>query len=212
MANFGDMKSWVAKRLQDPSGTAVSYADIGDMINQAIRYWKDTRFEFNEITDSTTLTQGSPNIPIPSDWLVPSIDSCFVIEYSGIRYPLKKVSEQMYNNMYLSNGIGQPFCFAKLASGGYQCYPKPDRDYDLLRFYLRNYDDLVNDSDTNDFTIKADSLIKYTAAAYGSRDFRQDNNMYNAFWAQAKMEKENLLETTRKANATGSLTISSMLM
>lgn len=212
MATFGEMKTWVSKRLQDPDNTAVSSSDVGDMINQALKYWKNVRFFFNEQTDTTTLTQGDASIPLPANWLVPSIDDAFVIEYSGIRYPLKKVSESMYNAMYLSNGIGQPFWYAKLANAGYQCYPIPDRDYTLRRFLVTDYDSFVNDSDTNDFSEEAEFLLKYSAAAYGSRDFRQDLKMYDAFWAQAQDEEDNLLVTTRKDNATGTLTTYSTLM
>ncbi len=211
MATFGEMKAWVSKRLQDPNNTAVSSSDVGDMINQALKYWKNVRFYFNEQTDTTTLLQGDPSIPLPTNWLVPSIDDAFVIEYSGSRYPLKKVSESQYNAMYLSNGIGQPWGYAKLANSGYQCYPIPDRDYTLRRFLVSDYDDFVSDSDTNDFSVEAEFLLKYSAAAYGSRDFRQDMDMYKAFWDQANLEEENLLVTTRKDNATGSLTITSML-
>lgn len=211
MATFGDMITWVSKRLQDANNTAVSSSDVGEMINQALNYWKNVRFNFNEITDTTTLLQGNATVPLPVNWLVPSIDNAFVIEYSGIRYPLKKVSEQQYNAMYLSNGIGQPFWFAKLANSGYQVYPIPDRDYTLRRFLVTDYDDFVNPGDTNDFSVEAEFLLKYSAAAYGSRDFRQDMDMFNAFWAQATLEEENLLETTRKDNATGSLSLSSML-
>jgi len=45
----------------------------------------------------------------------------------------------------------------------------------------------------------------------GSRDFRQDLNMYKVFWYQALAEEQNLIVTTKKDNATGSLTVYSML-
>jgi len=213
MATFAQMKTWVSKRLQDPNNTAVSSTDVGDMINAALSYWKNERFYFNEIqTDPPlSLTQSNPVITLPTDWLCPSIDDTFVIQYSGIRYPLKKISETMYNAFYLSNGVGQPWYFAKLATGGYQVYPIPDRDYDLIAYYIKDYVDFSGDSDTNDFSEKATNLLQYTAAAYGSRDFRQDMAMYQAFWNQALIEENNLLATTRKANATGSVTIFSML-
>ncbi len=211
MTTFAQMKAFVSKRLQDPNNTAVSSADVGDLINQAQSYWKNVRFWFNEITDTTTLAQSNPAVPLPADWLVPSIDDCFVIEYSGIRYPLKKVSESQYNAMYLSNGIGQPWWYSKQASDNYQVYPIPDRDYTLRRFYLRDYADFSADGDENDFSDNAAFLLQYTAAAYGSRDFRQDMVMYKAFMERALDEEQNLLVTTRKDNATGSLTITSML-
>ncbi len=211
MATYLQMKTWVSKRLQDPNNTAVSISDVGDLLNEALNYWKNERFYFNEITDTTTLPQGVTTIPLPTDWLCPSINDSFVIEYSGIRYPLKKISEAMYNAFYLSNGVGQPLYFARQASDEYQVYPIPDRDYTLRRFYIKNYTDFSADGDSNDFSTKAANLLQYTAAAYGSKDFRQDMVMYQSFWAQALIEEENLLATTRKDNATGSMTIYSML-
>lgn len=211
MATFGQMKTWVSKRLQDPNNTAVSSDDVGDLINQALSYWKNVRFWFNEVTDTTTLTAQDNSVPLPADWLVPSIDEALVIEYSGIRYTLKKVSEAFYNQIYLSNGIGQPFYYSKQANSGYKVYPIPNKDYTLRRFYLKDYDDFVNDSDTNDFSEEAQYLLQYTAAAYGSRDFRQDLDMYKSFMDRALDEEQNLLVTTRKDNATGSLTIFSVL-
>ncbi len=203
MANFGQMKTFVSKRLQDSNNTAVSLSDVGDLINQALDYWKNTRFYFNEITDTATLTRQNTAIPLPSDWLCPSIDNCFVIEYSGIRYPLVKLSEMEYNAGYLANGIGQPMWFSRQADTEYKCYPIPDRDYTVRRFYLRDYEPFVNDSDTNAFSEKAAGLLEYTAAAWGSRDFRQDMAMHDAFWAQVDREKKDALQTTKKDNAKG---------
>jgi hypothetical protein len=211
MATFGQMKQWVSKRLQDPDNTAVSSDDVGDLINMALEYWKNNRFWFNEFTDTSTLTQGDPSIPLPATWLVPSINDSFVIEYSGIRYPLRKISSTMYNAFYLSNGVGQPWYFAKIANDNYQVYPIPDRNYTIRRFWLADYDDFSADADTNEFSDNASRLLQYTAAAYGSRDFRQDLTMYQTFWDEAQREYQNLLDTTRKDNATGSITIYSMM-
>lgn len=211
MATFSEMKTWVSKRLQDPSNTAVSSEDVGDLLNQALNYWKNVRFNFNERTVVGTLLQGNPTLPLPADWYLPATDEAVVIQYSGIRYVLKKLVEPLYNGIYLSNGVGQPWWYSKQADEGYQVYPIPDRDYDVRFFYLRTYDDFSGDSDTNDFSVYARNLLQYTAAAYGSRDFRQDVTMYQAFWAQALDEENNLLVSTRKENATGSLVTYSAL-
>ena len=211
MATLAQMTSFVSKRLQDPNGTAVSSADVVDMINQAQSFWKNERFSFNEVTTTVTLTQGNPVVPLPSDYYLPSNDQSFVLEYSGIRYVLKKLSEATYNGNYLSNGIGQPFWYAKMANSGYQVYSIPDQDYTLRLFYLKKYDDLVNPGDTNDFSVFAPNLLQYTAVAYGSRDFRQDADMYTAFMQQAKTEEQNLLDIATTENATGSLTLNSLL-
>lgn len=212
MATFAQMQTWVSKRLQDPNNTAVSAADVGDLINQAKAFWKNTRFWFNEVTDTTILTESDSSIPLPDDWLCPSVDDCFVVEYSGIRYPLKKLEEINYNAVYLSNGIGQPWWFSRQADTEYKVYPIPDRDYTLRRFYLRDYPDYSDTITTDAFSEKAANLLQYTAAAYGSLDFRQDTAMHDAFMNQANRELKSLLSTTRKDNATGSLTVYSTLM
>lgn len=207
------MKTWVSKRLQDPNNTSVSSADVGELINSALDLWKNTRFYFNERTDTATLTESDATIPLPDDWFCPALDDgAFVIEYSGIRYPLKKLAEPVYNAAYLSNGIGQPMWYSRQANEEYQCYPIPDQAYTIRRFYLKDYDAFSSDSDTNDFSEKATNLLQYTAAAYGSRDFLQDEKMYSMFWQQAQTELKDLLSTTKKDNATGSLTASSVLL
>lgn len=217
MATFGQMKQWVSKRLQDPNNTAVSSDDVGGLINEALNQYMNERFWFNEKTDNPNgipvfMTQGNATIPLPDNFLCPSLDDgAFVVQYSGIRYPLQKWSEPFYNLAYLSNGIGQPFWYSRQADLEYQVFPIPDRDYQILRFWLADYDDFVNDGDTNDFSDNAYNLLQYYAAAIGSRDFRQDIDMYNAFMAQADTEEKNLLWTTRKDNATGSVTLYSTL-
>ena len=211
MATFAEMKTWVSKRLQDPNNTAVSSADVGDLINQALSYWKNVRFWFNEAVYFDTLAESNQDVTLPDDFLVPATDDCLVIDYSGIRYILKKLVEPLYNGVYLSNGVGQPWWYSKQADQGYQVYPIPDKDYDYRLFYLRDYADFSNDGDTNDFSQQAQYLLQYTAAAYGSRDFRQDMNMYSAFMNRALEEETSLLTTTRKDNATGSLVTYSAL-
>lgn len=211
MATFAELKTKVSKLLQDPSNTAVSSADVGDLVNQAIDYWQNVRFWFNESVYFDTLVESNQNVTLPDDFLVPATDDCLVIDYSGIRYVLKKLVEPLYNGVFLSNGIGQPWWYSKQADLGYQVYPIPDKNYDYQLFYLRDYAPLVNAADTNDFTVNASNLLQYTAAAYGSRDYRQDLIMFKAFSDQMDIEEQNLLVTTRKDNATGSLVTYSAL-
>ena len=213
MATLSDIQTWVSKRLLDPNNTSVSSEDVVEMINQAIAFWKKRRFWFNEMTTTVTLTQSNNFIPLPADYYIPSLDDgAFVIEYSGIRYPLAKLSELTYNNYYLSNGIGQPDFYSKQASDGYVVYPIPDQNYTLRCFYLREYDDLSADDDSNDWTTVAQDLIKYQALSYGMNDFRQDVTMADRYEARANQEYQNLLLRTRKENSTGSLTLNSSLM
>ena len=48
MAAFGEMQSAVSKRLLDSANLAASALDVASALNDAVRYWKNTRLWFNE--------------------------------------------------------------------------------------------------------------------------------------------------------------------
>lgn len=105
MATFGSIQSMVSKRLLDPNYQAVAQSDVAQAINDAISYWKFRRFWFNEFMDTVTLTPQDGVITNMPDFLVNvTDDDGFNIEYSNVRYPLRKITQQQYDNMYLSNG------------------------------------------------------------------------------------------------------------
>ena len=209
---FGDMKTYVAKRLIDPTGTAVDTSDIGGAINDAIDYWKFRRFWFNEVADTDVLTAQSADFPYPSDFLVPvSEDDGFYVEYGNIRYPLVKISESLYDSLYLANGYGIPRWYARIGDGEYKCYPLPNIAYTVGRHYLKDYSVLVNDSDTNDFTDNAARLINLWACGNLVSELRQDTASGDYYRTAAQNEYRNLRLLTDKMNGTGKLTLFSHL-
>lgn len=211
MSTFAEMKTAVSERLLDPNNTSVSSANVGRAINDAIRYWKFRRFWFNQEFVSDNLTTGDTTIPLPADFLVEvPMNDGFVIEYSGMRYPLIKKNTRDYDNVYLTNGNGLPQIYTN-RSGVYQVYYIPDQDYDIRIFYLKEYADLVLDADTNDFTEKATRLIELWALANLHAEFRQDEKMEQYYRAASNDEFKNLGVFTAKAQSPGYLTIHSYL-
>ncbi len=211
MATFQELQQRVSARLLDPSNIAVALSVVQQSINDAVDYWKFKRFWFNTERDTATMTIQDGTIPLPDDFLVPfTDDSGFEIEYSNMRYPLKKISQTMYDGMWLGNGYGLPQYYANMA-GEYEVYPLPDRAYTVRRNYLKDYDALSANADTNDFTTNAPRLIEYWALANLHRDIRQDEKMSDAFFNSAQDEYKNLQTMTTKSNATGGLTIHSSL-
>jgi hypothetical protein len=185
---------------------------VAGAINDAISYWKFRRFWFNEVSDQATLTAQSGSFPYPNDFLVPAVDDDgFNIAYSNMRYPLKKISMQIYDGMFLNNGYGIPRYYARIGSDNFQCYPLPDQDYLVNRHYIKDYADLVNLTDTNDFTLYADRLILLWACANLSAELRQDDKMESYFRSAAQDEYKNLQVMTDKSNSPGKLTIHSIL-
>ncbi len=211
MPTFSAMKEYVSKRLLDPNKTAVSAEDVGEAINDAIAYWKFRRFWFNEVNDTATLTAQDPTFPVPSDFLVPSLDdNGFNIQYSNITYPLIKITQSQFDGVFLDNGFGRPKWYARVGQE-YQCYPIPDIAYTVGRHYLKDYAALVNDTDTNDFTDNASRLINLWTLANLSGELRQDDKMETYYRSAANNEYNNLLVMTRKSNASGKLSVNSLL-
>lgn len=211
MATFLQLQQRVSKRLLDPSNAAVALSDVKEAINEAIEYWKFRRFWFNTVRDTGTMTAQSGVIPVPDDFLVPFMeDGGFEIEYSNMRYPLRKLNQASYDGLWLGNGYGLPLYYANLA-GVYNAYPLPDRAYTVRRNYLKDYVALSADGDTNDFTTHGAKLIEYWALTDLHRDFRQDPKMSDAYYESAQDEYKNLQVMTTKSNATGGLVLHSHL-
>ena len=212
MATFLDIQTAVSKRLLDPLYESVSQADVASAINDSIAYWKYKRFWFNEAYGQVTATQSTGPIPLPADFLVPATDyDGFNIEYSAMRYPLQKLTQGQYDGIYLTNGTGLPRMYARVGQD-YVLYPLPDRDYDINCHYLRDYDPLVDDGDTNDFTDYADRLLTLWTTADLVFEIRRDFDAENLFRQRAQVEYQELQTMTRKSNASGSLTLSSTLL
>lgn len=210
MSTFSQMKVYVSARLLDPDNTAVSVASVGDAINDAIKYWKFRRFWFNEVSDTATMTAGSSAFPYPSDFLVPATqDDGFNIQYSSVRYPLQKITQGNFDSIFLDNGNGLPVYYAKIGNTGYQAYPIPDQNYVVGRHYIKDYVQMVGDTDENDFTTYADRLINLWALANLSAELRQDDKMEAYYRSAATDEYNNLQVMTRKTNASGRLELDS---
>lgn len=212
MSTFGEMVTYVSKRLIDPSNTAVSAEDIEQSINESIDYWKKRRFWFNEVNDTDVLTQHDPDIPVTDTFLVPAFeDDGFCIEYGGTRYPLVKVTQQAYDARYLSNGYGLPEIYTRSGDGTYQCYPIPDQAYVFRKHYLKDYEALDGDDDTNDFTNHASRLINLWTTANLITELRQDVEAGNYYREATQNEYRQIRVLNDKMNGTGKLTIYSQL-
>lgn len=210
MPNFAQLKAIVSRKLIDPSNTAIAAADVGAAINDAIHFWRNRRFWFNEGSASIPLNAGNPLIPnLPADFWYEVPKNGFVIAFNGLSYTLRKVTPLEYDATNVG-GLGLPDCYV-YRNGGYSIYPIPNLNYTLNCYYLKNYADLANDSDSNDFTNLADQLLIYEALSRLAGEDRQDEAMGNNYAIKADREYKNLVSRTSKQTETGTLAVQTIL-
>lgn len=221
MPTFAQLKSKISRKLIDPNNTAISAANVGDAINDAIRYWRYTRFWFNEktavltmnVNDTYVLKDYDPSMPntpyLPTDFLYLVPKNGFVINYNNLSYTIHPRPPQIFDAQNV-RGIGLPYIYTR-RSNNYEFYFFPNIAYQLYVYYIKNYDDLVDDSDNNDFTNEADQLIIYEALSRLSGEDRQDLEMNNTYAAKADREADNLLKRTSLMTGSGELTVDTIL-
>lgn len=202
MANLGTLKTRVATRLKDPTYSAVSEAEVTNVINDAIAFWAKRKFWFNDVSQNVTLVADDPVLPALTTDLEYIYDTAgIVINYASTRYQVNKVSSDEYDGMN-TEGQGIPFAYT-YRNGQYVLYYYPDAAYTAVVRGAKKYAALVNDSKTNDFIDEAESLIMYEALARAYAEFRQDDKMEAYYSARANNEYSNLKRKTRLLAGSG---------
>ena len=209
MATLTELQTKVSTRLLDTSNTVVSLSQITDALNSAIKTWKYKRFWFNTKIGNITLTADSATLTPPADFLIELPKSGFTINYGNTKWPIKKISPNMYDELdNQSNGL--PRLYTKVG-GVYSVYYIPDQAYTVICRYLEDYDDLASSGDSNDFTTNAEDLIMYDALAKLHGELRQDEKMESYYAARAVNEYKILRDFTSKNTASGELSVNSIL-
>lgn len=207
MTTLGTLVTRVSARLKDPSFTAVTRAEVVAVINDAITFYADDRFAFNEFEETVPLTAGNPLLT-----LVTNIDperiyntNGIVINYASNRWPLNKISSEEYDALNVQ-GRGIPFAWT-WRNGKYEVYYYPDAAYSAVVRGLKSYPPLALDADTNDFTDSADNLIMYESLSRLYAEFRQDDKMEAYYTGKAASEYRNLQKKKRNLVGTGRIQV-----
>lgn len=220
---FGSLQAKVSKKLIDANQTAVAGSDVADALNDALHYWKQKRFWFNEgqaiITmdpnDPYVLGYGNtntlyPNAPVlPQNFLYEFEKDGFVINYSKLSYRFRKVNPAEYDDANIE-GIGVPYLYC-YRNGNYEFYFYPNIPYSMTVNYVQDVPDMANLTDTNIFTVNADRLLIYEALSHLYGENRQDADSANMYAARAEREARLLKTRSSNNNASGHLSIESIL-
>jgi len=206
MATLATIRTRVLAKLVDAGGSIAepTAAQVTAEINSVIDFYEPNEFWFNEATATGTLTTGDPLVPIPTDFNQFIEPNALVIQQSQVRFPVKKITPLQFDSLY-GGGTGLPRYFT-YRNQEISLYFTPDQDYTYYLYYNRSYADLVDDTDSNDFTNFAERLIEYRTLAECYLNYRSDAEMANAYDAKAKEELTRLVRQSSARLATGELT------
>lgn len=205
------IRNRIGARLQDPSFRSISSSAIDDVINQSLKYYKFRRFWFNDSSAEITLVQGDSVVPnIPVDLLQELPQGGMTIFYGNIYYQLDKRSSEIFDSENVS-GVGLPYIYT-YRDQKYEVYFLPNIAYTLIIRYLKDYDDLSADGDTNDFLKFSDMMIYYNALSRIFGEYKQDPKMEAYYTARASDEEQNVSRRTTALSGTGTLSLNSNLL
>lgn len=210
MATLKQIRDSIAAKSKDKNFTAVSSALVDQEINRAVGYYKTHRFWFNESVSVTNLVTSQKEIPnIPSDILTLLQEDGLTIKDGQIKVNLRKITPEQYDEMD-EEQTGRPEYFT-YRNSEYLILPYPSETYQATIRYLKDYDDLVNDSDTNDFTTNARYLIEMRALSTIYTEFKEDPELATFYEGREKQEYDTLELRTNNLLASGSLEVCTII-
>lgn len=203
MSNLGEIKAAILRRLQDANGVSLSPLDVTLAINEAINHYKDQVFKFNYVQDTDVIAAGTNIIPIPSNYLSPvSKNGAFVVEDNLSTYPLGYITPLDYNELYSQSTLGRPLYFS-FVNDGYICWPTSDLAYVVKRYYIVDVPVLVNDADSNLFTVNAATMVRNYALGALSMELTQDEKMATYYFEKAQSDFDKFVKQNNDSISTG---------
>lgn len=210
MATLQQIRERVSRKLQDPDNTSRSVGVVDSEINRSIRYYENYRFWFNEELVTITLIAGQKEVPnIPSDLISElNVNGLLLID-AQVKIDLIKLSPDDFFDRD-QDQTGRPYYYT-YRDNEYLLLPIPQRDYDLVFRYLQDYDDLVDDTDTNDFTDNAEDLLMLHTLKNMYAEDKQDPELASYYQGLETSELKSLMERTDNRNNSGFLQSHSIL-
>lgn len=214
---LGPLVTRIFARLKDPTFTSISRAEGIAVINDAITFYSDFHFFFNEFKEDVTLVIDNPVLPALVTNINPTLifnTGGIVINYGSMRWDTLKISSEEYDARNVQ-GQGIPYAWT-FRAGQYELYYYPDAAYTAVVRGLKSYTAFPtaqsdpNDALTNDFLVNAANLIMYEALSRLVAEFRQDDKMEAYYSGRAKNEFDDLKKQTRRLIGTNRIQVEQM--
>lgn len=210
MATLAQIRDTVNRKLQDPNSSARSALVVDDEINRAIRYYQSNLFGFNERLVTLNLVSGAQRITgLPSDIILELQTGGLILIDDQVKISLSKLHPDNFAERD-DDQTGRPYYYT-YRDQSYDVLPIPDDDYTLQFRYLKKYEPLVNDTDTNDFTEQAQDLIILHVLARVYAEDKQDAQLGAYYEGLRSDELRTLRDRTDPRVGTGYLQSRSIL-
>ena len=202
MATLSEMRDRIADDLSNDSLSA----QIDVAINRAIDFYSNLDFWFNNDVGSfnTVLGQSiySTSDGVPSDIILIKI---LQLVNSSQLFSLRKQTDIALINMLQatsSNSTPTDFC---VYNENIYLFPTPNDAYQINVYYKKSYSPLVEDTDTNDFSENAYTLIEARASFWINHRILKDYNSAEAYKIEELQQLEMLKRRTNETSSTGNI-------
>jgi len=186
MATLGQLKSRIVSETNRDDLLDDLASALNSCIAQAIDFYANSRFTFNELRTTSIAAQGSEYLTIPTNFRF--VDELFVI-VGGVRYPLRKLQMTQVEDLYSVPLTGQPTNWAEYNFQA-RLWPTPNIAYTMIWIGVADVTpalDYTDDASTNDWTTRGADLIDARTRFLLYRDyFRDDGGMQIAKAAETE--------------------------
>lgn len=182
---YGTLKSEIAADIdRDDLET-----QIGNAIIAAIRTVETTKLRFNNEVTTTTMTEGSAYLALPSAFF--AMDS---IKYDAGSYQtiLEWRTLAEIEQMDTQDGYTNPPLYYTISDNQIRLYPVPDDDYSTTIQFWETFTDPSADGDENEWINNARNYIKWKARSILAASALFDYEQANYFDAMAQRELQRL--------------------
>lgn len=210
MATLAQIRSRISRKLQDPNNTANSESVVDEEINRAVRYYQSDNFGFNERLININTVQGQQRLTgIPTDLVKELEVGGLILRDDQVRINLIKLHPNDFAERD-DDQTGRSYYYT-YRDQSYDLLPTPNNVYEIKFRYLQEYADLVNDSDTNDFTEKAEDLLMLHVIAKMYAEDKQDAQLASYYEGLRREELNKLRDRTDSLVGNGYLQSRSIL-
>ena len=200
--NFGTMVNRMARELRRDNLTA----DIKDSIVDAIHFYENERWSWQETSSVVTTTANSPYLSSLPAGII-SLDKV-QLDNGGSRYPINARSNDWITDVDNGNSFGPPYDYA-LHQGNMRLYPVPDKAYSAHLTYqvqLTEVSASASSTATNAWMTDGEAMIRAHAKslvfAHRLRNVQEAQVMSSV----AEREHDRLKAKDRGLVATGKVT------